>query len=214
MKAVIVAHGDVAPSDRAQIADGDLVIAADAGALSLDAWGVRPGLLVGDFDSLGLERAAVLEKRGTRVIRHPVAKAESDLELALRCAIDEGADDIVILGAFGGLRLDHALANTMLLADPAYRATRLTAIWGVTRVRPLHGPAEVDIDVPVGAVVTLLPMSGDATGIRTRGLRYPLHDEPLRFGRSRGLSNEVTSHPASVLLVHGALLVIETREGG
>ena len=214
MRAVLVAHGEVAPSDREQLAGADLVIAADAGALSLESWGVRPQLLVGDFDSLGLERAGALEARGTRVIRHPVAKAESDLELALRCAIDEGADEIVVLGAFGGLRLDHALANTMLLADPAYRAKRLVAIWGVTRVRPLHGPGEVDVDFPIGSNLTLLPMNGDATGIRTRGLRYPLNDEPLRFGRSRGLSNVVISHPASVLVVHGVLLVIETREGG
>ena len=214
MKAIVVAHGEVVPSDREQIHAGDLVIAADAGALSLDTWSVRPDLLVGDLDSLGLERAAAFEKRGTRVLRHPVAKAESDLELALRCALDEGADEIVVLGAFGGLRLDHALANTLLLADPTYRATRLTAIWATTRVRALHGPSRLEIDFPIGSNLTLLPMKGDATGIRTTGLRYPLNDEPLHFGRSRGLSNVVTSHPASVQLVNGVLLVIESREGG
>jgi len=62
--------------------------------------------------------------------------------------------------------------------------------------------------------VTLLPVSGDAGGVATEGLRYPLKGETLRFGRARGLSNEVASLPASVSLDKGTLLVFETAMGG
>jgi thiamine pyrophosphokinase len=57
-------------------------------------------------------------------------------------------------------------------------------------------------------------VSGDAGGITTEGLRYPLHDETLRFGRARGLSNEIASLPARVSLGTGTLLVFETPQGG
>ena len=63
-------------------------------------------------------------------------------------------------------------------------------------------------------MVTLLPVSGDAQGVTTDGLRYPLADEELRLGRSRGLSNVVERAGASVWLGSGTLLVVETRQQG
>jgi thiamine pyrophosphokinase len=66
----------------------------------------------------------------------------------------------------------------------------------------------------VGGLVTLLPVNGDADGVTTQGLRYPLGDETLRFGRARGLSNEVSSLPAKVTVRKGSLLVFETAQGG
>lgn len=214
MKAVVVAHGDVYPSDRDELAGADLVIAADGGALALEKWGVVPRLIVGDLDSLGRDRAAKLGEKGATVIPFPAAKDESDLELAMRYAIESRAEDIVVLGLFAGERLDHALANAMLLADPTYRGRGVRALYGGTQVRALHGHGTLALAGAVGSLVTLLAVRDDAAGVRTEGLRYPLDGELLRFGRSRGLSNVVASHPASVSLDRGVLLVIEIREGG
>ena len=210
----MVAHGDVAASDRDLVVGAETVVAADGGAMALERWGIVPHVVVGDLDSLGQARAEALGKRGAKVIPYPVAKDESDLELALRYALETGADDIVLLGIFGGERIDHGLANAMLLADPAYRGLGLRAVHGGTQVRAAHGGDTADLAGPVGATVTLLPVRGDATGVRTAGLRYPLDREALHFGRSRGLSNVVTSLPASVSLEHGVLLVVETSVGG
>jgi thiamine pyrophosphokinase len=214
VKTVVVAHGDVAASDRDEAAGADMVIAADGGALALERWGIVPQLVVGDLDSLGEKRASQLGKLGAKVVEFPAAKDESDLELALRHALATGADDIVLLGIFGGGRLDHALANAMLVADPAYRGTGLRAVFGTTQVRAIHSGEGLDVDAPAGTTVTLLPVGGDATGVRTTGLRFPLDDETLRFGRSRGLSNVVTGRAASVSVENGILLVIEIRDGG
>ena len=87
-------------------------------------------------------------------------------------------------------------------------------MYGTTQVRAIHAGERLDIDAPTGTTVTLLPVGGDATGVRTKGLRYPLDDETLRFGRSRGLSNIVTKGAASVSVENGILLVIEIRDGG
>ena len=61
-------------------------------------------------------------------------------------------------------------------------------------------------------LVTLLPIGDDAHGVTTEGLRWALHDDSLRPGSSRGLSNELTATEATVALGRGTLLVIHERQ--
>ena len=208
-----MAHGDVLPSDRAVIDANDYVVAADGGALALERWKVLPHLVVGDMDSLGDAGVERMARQGIPVAKFPAAKDESDLELAVAQAMAVGVTEIVLLGALGGDRLDHETANLLLLADPGYHGIPIEARRGSLRVRALRGDGSLSVG-PLNAVVTLLPVNGDAEGVTTDGLRFPLRDETLRFGRARGLSNEVESLPASVTVRKGSLLVFETPSGG
>ena len=214
MRAIVVAGGDPDPSDASWLADADLLVAADSGACWLDELGVTPDLLVGDLDSIGEPLLERLTAAGVPIERHAPEKDESDAELALTRAVASGAETIVILGALSGERLDHELANLLLLADPAWAGRDLRIVRGGTTVRALHGGASLELQARPGDVVTLLPVSGDAQGVTTDGLRYPLADEELRFGRSRGLSNVVERAGASVWLENGTLLVVETGQQG
>ena len=214
MRAVVVAHGDVLPSDRAVIDAKDYIVAADGGAFALERWKVLPHLVVGDMDSLGDAGVERMARMGIPVAKFSTAKDESDLELAVAQAIEVGATEIVLLGALGGDRLDHETANLLLLADPGYDGVRLEARRGPLRIRPVHSDGSLSLAGPVGALVTLLPVKGDAEGVTSKGLRFPLRDETLRFGRARGLSNEVASLPATVTVRKGSLLVFETPQGG
>ena len=214
MLAVIVAAGDPDPSDTRWLTDADLVIAADSGACWLEQIGVTPRLLVGDLDSVGEPLVERYAAAGVEIDRHPAAKDESDAELALERAVTSGADRIVILGALDGERLDHELANLLLLADPAWRGRDVRIVRGTTTVRALHSGESLELEGAPGEFVTLLPVAGDAHGVTTDGLRFPLSDEELRFGRSRGLSNVVERAGASVWLNDGTLLVVEHRQQG
>jgi thiamine pyrophosphokinase len=211
MKVVVVASGELGRSDAAWLADAELLIAADGGAGSLDRLGRRPDLLVGDLDSLAPADVERLVAAGTRVERHPVDKEASDTELSVEAAVAAGATRVMVLGAFGGHRFDHELANVLLLADPALAGHDVRAARDGTVVRALHGGGRLALDGVVGDLVTLLPVGGDAVGVTTHGLRWPLDDATLHIGRSRGLSNVVTAVPASVELAGGTLLVIETE---
>lgn len=220
MHAVIVAGGDTDPADARQLAGADLVIAADGGAASLEAIGRRPDVVVGDLDSIDPALVERLSAAGVAVERHPAAKDATDAELAIDRAVDAGARRITVIGAFAGERLDHELANLLLLTDRAWAGATddLRMVRGGTTVRALHGPGRLEIEAGPGATVSLLPVGGDATGVATTGLRFPLNGEPLRLGRSRGLSNKVVEPRASVALEAGVLLVVETdtesaREG-
>lgn len=211
MKAIVVAGGNAAPEDAALLSGADLVIAADSGAHWLDRSGVSPDLVIGDMDSVDPDLLDRLAARGTEVERHPADKEASDLELAMSRAAAAGADEVVILGALRGERLDHELANLLLLVDREWDGIDLRVVRGGTTARALQGGSQQELGGAGGDLVTLLPV-GDATGVRTDGLRYPLVGETLRAGRSRGLSNEVEHAPASVSLEGGSLLIIETRK--
>jgi thiamine pyrophosphokinase len=225
---VVIAGGDVPPRPALDAAwpgwmDGVVsVIAADSGWTRARAIGLEPDLLVGDLDSLDPAAVADVEADGVPIRRHPVAKDASDTELAVLEAAHRGATRITVLGALGGPRLDHALANVWLLAHPTLAALDLVLLDAGARVSVLVAP-DVDgrpvtrvLPGPVDALISLFPLGGDADGITTHGLRYPLADEPLRTGPARGLSNVRASADAAVTLRRGRLLIVEgvaTEEG-
>jgi len=215
VKAVIVADGDHAPADQLQLADADLIIAADGGAGWLDAVGVSPHRLVGDLDSADPALVDQLESAGVPLERHPADKDASDLELSLRAAARAGADQIVVLGALGGA-LDHLLANVLLLDSDAAGIREIRLVHGWTSARLLAGPARAELHGPPGSRVSLLALGPPAEGVTTQGLRWPLVDDRLQAGSSRGLANVVVAVPAGVSLAAGRLLVIEIGddEGG
>jgi thiamine pyrophosphokinase len=214
MLAVVVADGEPALDDALLARQADLLVAADGGARWLAAQGIVPQLVVGDLDSLDELELERLRASGTRIERHPQAKDASDAELALAAAIAAGAERVTLLGALGGIRLDHELANLMLLVDSTFARIDLRVVRGATLVRGITGAESLAIDAGLAGIVTLLPVGGDALGVSTDGLRYALEDETLLMGRSRGLSNEVVEVPASVSLRTGSLLVIEVGQGG
>jgi thiamine pyrophosphokinase len=212
VKAIVVAGGDAAADDAAQLSGADLVIAADSGAAWLAGRGIRPDLVVGDMDSVDPTLLQRLAAEGATIERHPPDKEASDAELAIDRAVSAGAAEVVIIGALGGGRLDHELANLLLLANPAWRGVTLRVVRGGTVARAVHAGDRLMLTAAAGDMVTLLPVSGDAIGVRTDGLQYPLDGETLPIGRSRGLSNRVEQAPASVSLEGGTLLVIETHK--
>lgn len=214
MLVVVVASGALEADDVRWLDAADLVIAADGGAAGLDASRRRPDRLVGDLDSTDAALVERLEADGVSVDRHPADKEATDTELALRAAIDAGATAILLLGALGGQRLDHELANLLLLADPELAELDVRMVRGSTTVRVLHGAGSLTLDGSAGGLVSLLPIGGDARGVSTRGLRWALAGATLRLGASRGISNEITTSPASVSLEHGRLAVIESAPEG
>jgi thiamine pyrophosphokinase len=215
-RAIVLADGS-GPSrealDRAWPgwADGvDLVVAADGGARLAGPLGLPIHRWVGDADSIEPDRLAALRATGIPVRLVPKDKDESDTELALLEAIDCGAEDVTILGALGGHRFDHSLANVGLLAHPALGSRPVRLLDGTTRVSLVDGPGATRLDGRPGDLVTLLPFGGRAEGVFTDGLRYPLSGETLEAGPPRGLSNVRLGTTAEVRLQGGYLLVIET----
>ena len=220
MRALIVADGR--PPSREGLdatwpgwADGaGLVVAADGGARVAHGLGLRPDVVVGDGDSLGSETVEALRWDGVEVRLVRADKDESDTELAILTAIERGATAITVVAAFGG-RLDHALANIWLLALPALGERAMELLDETTRVTLISAPRGVPVRRILaggrpGDVVSLLPLDTAVVGITTERLRYPLRNETLLVGPSRGLSNVRLEADAAVTVRLGRLLVVET----
>lgn len=214
MRIVIVASGSLDPLDARWLDGADRTVAVDGGSVSLDRLGRRPDLLIGDLDSTPPQLVTALERAGARVDRHPTDKDASDLELALAGSGINSDDDVVVLGAIGGSRLDHEIANLLLLADPTLTGRSIRFVHGASTVWRVLGGTELALAGARRDLVSLLPIGGDVDGVTTVGLRWPLRDAVLRIGRSRGLSNEIVATPASVFLRDGVLLVVETSFQG
>ncbi|MBA2297789.1 MAG: thiamine diphosphokinase [Actinobacteria bacterium] len=182
-----------------------LVVAADGGADTALALGLHVDLAIGDFDSVSAGGLKALERAGTRLERHPSAKDATDLELALDAALDAAPDRVLVIGSDGG-RLDHLLSSLELLASTRYAAVELDAVLGSARVHVIHGSRELG-GTP-GELLSLHALHGPARGVVTTGLRYPLADETLEPGSSRGVSNVFAEPEARVSLEHGVLLAI------
>lgn len=210
LRAVIFANGELRQPDEARrlLRPGDLLIAADGGAAHCRALGLRPNIIVGDFDSLTAAELADFERAGARLERHPSAKDETDLELALLLAVHAGAGEVVVVGALGG-RLDMTIANVLLLTHPALTAARVW-LWNDGERAWLIRPPGAEVAGRLGDTLSLIPLGGDATGITTHGLAYPLRGETLAAGPARGVSNVLTESPARVELQSGVLLATLT----
>ncbi len=211
MRVIIIAGGQSRSDDgRRWARDGDLIIGANGGAARALAWGLVPAVVVGDLDSLAEKDRQVLQAHGCRFIVHPRAKDETDLELALTYAVQQGAREIVVIGALGG-RLDHLLANVLLLALPGLDGVPVRIVDNGQQALLVRGGEAVTLDGQPGDLVSLLPVGGDARGVTTGGLVWALAGDTLRFGFSRGVSNEMTGPVARVEVSEGYLLVVHSR---
>ena len=207
MNIIIFANGKLA-APAAEVArwvrPTDVIVAADGGTRHALAAGLTPNQIIGDLDSLPAGLRARLEAAGTTFQIHPPAKDETDLELALLWAATQEADAIIVLGALGG-RPDQELANLLLLALPELAGHAVSIAAGAWRIRLVRGGETLTLYGEAGDTVSLLPLGGDARGITTGGLRYPLHQGTLRCGPARGVSNVLVEKTATVTLEEGWL---------
>lgn len=208
MHVILFAGGTVLSGSAVEqaLTKAEMVIAADSGATTALELGHVPAFVVGDLDSLSQAAIADLERRGSRIVHAPVEKDETDTELAIELALKQGATRITLLGALGGERFDHTIANILLLAG--YPDTPIDIADGNTRGWLLRGPGETLIEGKQGDTLSLFPLMASAKGVHTENLYYPLRGETLRFGRPRGISNVLLGERARVVLDEGLLLVI------
>jgi thiamine pyrophosphokinase len=212
LKTLIFANGDANSGPMVQqaldSAPDAWVVAADGGARQAEHFGRPVHTLIGDMDSLSASELETLAVDGTIIQRYPEEKDETDLELALMWAANNGATWIRIIAGIGD-RLDQTLSNVYLLALPVLRQHDVRLVAGKQEAWLLY-PGEHTITGAAGDTLSLLPISGEARGIRTENLYYPLRDETLTFGPARGISNVMQGETAGVSLRDGVLLAVHT----
>ena len=203
-RTTILLGGDLTatPRLRAQVA-GTRVIAADSGIRHASALELKPDLWVGDFDSASDDHHA--EHANVPVARFPAEKDKTDGEIAIEAARSEGATSLILAGAFGGERADHAFLHLTTAMHAAESGLEVLLSSGTTEGVPLL-PGDAEFDYPTGTVFSVLGF-GDLTGLTLRGVKWPLDRRHVPFGSSLTISNEVTSGLSASLASGRAMLV-------
>lgn len=200
-RAVIIGNGNVQDYNylKNKICDTDFIICADGGYNHAVKMGIEPDVLIGDFDS-AINYETVADR-----IEYPKKKDFTDGELAVMYAKERGFDNIV-LTAMTGDRLDHTIADILLLA----KCKNGMLIDDNNEIYLLRD--EIEISGRKGQIISVIPISLDTEGVATSGLEYPLCDETLYFASSRGVSNVMIEDKCKISIKKGMALVIKVEK--
>ncbi|RUZ75131.1 thiamine diphosphokinase [Mesorhizobium sp. M7A.F.Ca.US.006.01.1.1] len=205
----ILLGGDVIRTPRLdRQVEGSRVIAADAGIGHARLLGLVPELWVGDFDSVPANLPDDLASVPRRTF--PAEKDQTDGELAITAALERGATRLVLAGAFGGRRADHAFLHLALALRLAEAGTDVLLTSGAQEGVPLlHGTA--GFDYADGTLFSVLGFS-ELSGLTVTGAKWPLAHVKVAFGSSLTISNEVKSDKTGgrleIALGHGRAMLL------
>lgn len=201
---LILVSGPLAPTARLKtLARGARIIAADSGMQHAATLGLEPELWVGDFDSTD---PALAEKwAGVPREPYPAAKNETDGAIAVEAAIAHGARSLILAGAFGGPRSDHALAHFVHGMALAEKGLGVVMTSGEEEAVPL-GEGPRTFDLPAGSLFSVIVFS-TIEKLSIAGARYPLADHYAPFGTTRTVSN-VAEGPVTISHSGGRALLI------
>ncbi len=214
---VIFANGELPDLDaaRALLRQDDYLIAADGGANHMLKMGILPEVVIGDLDSIDEDMLFDLTFAEVDIKQYSEDKDETDIELALRYAVELQPSAIMIVGALGG-RLDQTLANLSILTNPTLPGIDIRMDDGIEEVFFCRTSAanggQAEVQGRGGDTISLIPWHGSVEGVHTEGLEWPLYGETLFSDKSRGISNRMVAETASIRIQSGLLLVVHRRQ--
>ena len=198
MRAIIFTGGDIGEGTSYRPQDSDFIICADSGYRHCMMFGIKPDIVMGDFDSMP-------DYNGENAVRYKKEKDETDTLLAVEIALEKGCEEIIIFGALGG-RLDHELANICLLkkildsgACGIIDSGKNKILLINKRLRLMRGESKY---------VSIFPAFGEAVGVTLKGMKYTLTSRTLSPGDTIGISNEIMDEYGEIDVKKGYLLVL------
>ena len=206
-RCVIVSAGELRDYARTRefLHEGDFFVFCDGGLAHADGLGIKPDLVVGDFDSCD---AGVLAKwqDSCEIVQLPREKDDTDTLFAVKLALEKGFDDFLLLGAMGA-RFDHALGNVSILLylQGLGKKALLVDDYSVMQIAGSE-PLLIEDSCSYFSVLTV---AGDVSGVNIKNAKYPLENASLSSDFQLGISNEVLpGKVAQVSVEHGRVLVV------
>lgn len=191
------------------------MVAADRGMGFFYEQNMMPNYIVGDFDSADpeiLRSFQELDKaRRPVILQFQPEKDETDTELAIRIAIQQGCDVIHLLGATGS-RVDHMIGNLHLLGAAMAQGVECRMVDTNNRIRIICQGITLKREEQFGNYVSLFPFTPQVKGLTLAGFKYPLENYTLECYHSLGVSNEIEKEEAEISFREGVLLVVESKD--
>lgn len=207
MRGLIIANGTLPRRStvRTLAAAADVIVCADGGANGARKLGIRPDVILGDFDSI-----TPSTKKFFRAI--PVMLIEeqnrTDMEKAIDYCIRRRIASVDVVGATGD-RIDHTTGNLWCFKKFGDRV-RLRFIDSVGVLTQIRG--SIRLSMEIGERLSLIPLDR-CSGVTTANLKYPLHNDLLELGVKEGISNEATGTSVKITVRQGTMLLFRFHGG-
>ena len=210
MRAVIISNGSFEGIDIHTISsDVDMIVCADGGAKHIINTGIIPTVIVGDMDSIDENVLKTYEDMNIKLYKHPVKKDKTDTELAIDYAISNGATDITLLGATG-TRLDHTLANIMLLYNLLKNNINARIVDSHNEISITD--RSVQIEKKEYPYISLIPLTANENKVTLKGFEYETCKEHFKLGSSYGISNRFIDNKGDVYIEDGLFIIIKSKD--
>lgn len=178
----------------------DLIVAADAGYLNVQKAGLRPDVIIGDFDS------SKKPNTDTPIETFPVLKDDTDTMLAIKYGFNNSYKRFAIYGGLGGERMDHTIANIQSLAYIADHGGEGFLV-GENETFALIKNSSITLHSEKGKTLSIFAYGGIAEGISIKGAVYETDELTLSPFFPLGVSNKFKGSTATVGVKNGCILI-------
>lgn len=208
-RAVVFSAVPVEPEMSVYLQPGDFIVACDAGYRNAAKLGVRPDLIVGDFDSAPQPQT----DRQTIVLPH--VKDDTDTQFAAKWLVENGYKEVVLLGALGGARIEHMFANVSTGLYLAMHGVKVILADAKSEMHYLLPEQPLHLEHKDWMYLSIFALGAPMTGVTMEGVYYPLQNATLsELDYPLGTSNEFTAPVANLQCRTGHGLVVLTRADG
>ncbi|SMB90706.1 thiamine diphosphokinase [Desulfonispora thiosulfatigenes DSM 11270] len=212
MKTVIITNGDMNNLDyyKEIIQNQEYIICVDGAIRYLLKMNINPDIIIGDLDSTDLEFLEVIKAKNIPIAKYPSEKDETDTELAIMLALEKKSSEIILLGGVGS-RIDHSFTNFTLMAKTAEKGIKCRIINEKNDCYFVKDYISFK-NIDKGYNVSIIPVIGDIIVKETEGLYYPLKNEVLSLGSSRGISNVALKENIAITIKEGMAMIILAKD--
>lgn len=175
------------------------IICADSGYLKCLSLGIKPDVIVGDFDSSDYPDV------DCEIIKISVRKDDTDTFHCIRLAIERGFEDITILGGIGS-RIDHTYSNILSLAYANDKGIKARMINNNNLIFVADKP--FDISSNDYSSFSLFALFDKVKSLSIKGAEYELDNYTLEPSDQLTQSNGFNGNTVSITFSSSRLLVI------
>ncbi|HEX5798096.1 MAG TPA: thiamine diphosphokinase [Candidatus Saccharimonadales bacterium] len=194
-----------------------LIIGCDGGTDKIYKLGLKPDVVLGDFDSINRLPQKIKDLplnhygkeiaiKDTVYIKYPGDKDFLDVEAAIDYAIGRKLEEVILVNTQGD-ELDHVVGVLALLAKRKYRSADIKLIGPKFKAYSICGKRE--IKGRAGDKISLIPLYGSVKVKNSSGLKYDPAKHKMSLQQNLGISNELTKKKATLELSKGCFLVIQ-----
>lgn len=211
LKALIVLNGKIEDLNKLKRLgkESDFILCADGGTNYCLKASLIPDMVIGDLDSIFDDTLEQIKKHNIPIEKFPTKKDKTDAELSIDYLVREGFKDIILVGATGN-RIDHTLANLLLLTKLNQKGINSRIVDNNNTIYIVD--KELTLTKEEDTFLSIVPITNSGIIITLRGFEYELERVGIEFGSTFGISNRIREERGYILVHEGQCLVTVSKD--